>query len=549
MRNPTLSILFTLSFMLVSLMSATAQNITAEINALVTENYPSEGTAISLLVAKNGKTIYRNASGKSNLELEIDATPDNVFELGSITKQFTAVSILMLEEQGKLKVTDEIIKYIPDYPTQGNRITIYQLLNHTSGIKSYTSMKSFMDFARTDMTPQELIDVFKNEPMDFEAGKKYSYSNSGYILLGHIIEVVSGQSYEDFIQKNIFDALGMTDSYYGSKSRLIKGRASGYTEAAGMENAKYLSMTLPYAAGSLMSNVDDMLKWQNAMNANQLITKANYERATNRSQLIDGKEISYGLGWGRSQLQGSPMVHHGGGIFGYSTFELYLPDEDLYVIGLSNCDCGDVDMVTTRAAAIAMGQPIPDVKNAINLTDEKRSKWIGSYEFEEGVIRFITKEGNQIYSQRKGSTKLPIFPMSEDRYIFEDGMIEYNFNIVTGKKVAQFERGGKVLIGNEIEMAIPKPKKEITLDPTQLMKYVGKYELTPSFHIEVTTKDGHLFAQATGQPQFELFAYNKTDFFLKVVEAQVIFTINDKGLVTMMTLHQGGGVMPGKKLN
>ena len=549
MRKPTLSIFLSVSMLFMSLLNLVGQDITADIDALIAENYPSDGTAISLLIAKNGKTIYRNASGKSNLELEIDATPDNVFELGSITKQFTAVAILMLEEQGKLKVTDEITKFIPDYPTQGNSITIYQLLNHTSGIQSYTGMQSFMEFARTDMTPLELIDVFKDEPMEFKSGEDYKYNNSGYILLGHIIEVASGQSYADFIQKNIFDPLEMSASYYGSKSKLIKGRASGYTEGSGIENAKYLSMTLPYAAGSLMSNVDDMLKWQNAMSSNKLIAKVNYDRATNGSKLLNGEDISYGFGWGKDQLQGSPTIQHGGGIFGYSTLGIYLPDEDIYVIGLSNCDCGNVDMVITKATAIAMGKPIPSIKNAVKLSSEKLSKWIGTYQFEEGIVRFITKEGDQVYSQKEGSIKMSIFPMSEDKFIFKDGMIEYEFGSVDGKKIVHMKRGDLDMVGNEIDRAPPAAQKEIQLSAEILQQYIGKFELNPTFHIVTTVEEGKLFAQATGQPKFELFAKSETDFFLKVVKAEVKFSKDDKGEVNMLTLYQGGGVMPGKKVD
>lgn len=547
MKTPLRSLCLSASLIFMASFSIYAQNIEADLDALITENYSPDGPSISLLIAKNGQIIYRNASGKSNLELDVEATPANVYELGSITKQFTAVSILMLEESGKLKVTDEITKYIPDYPIQGNTITIYQLLNHTSGIQSYTGMQSFVELASEDMTPTELIEVFKNEPMEFKAGEGYNYNNSGYILLGHIIEVVSGESYADFVQKNIFDPVGMTQSNYGSKSRIIKGRASGYTEGKGMENGTYLSMTLPYAAGSLMSTVDDMLKWQNALSANKLISKASYDRATNGSQLNNGDKISYGFGWERAALQGSPMIHHGGGIFGYTTFGLYLPNEDIYVIGLSNCDCGDVTGVATKAAAIAMGKPIPSVKDAVQLSNEKLSKWIGSYVYDDEVVRFITIEDNQVYSQREGSTKLPIFPMSEDRYIFEDGMIEYSFKNVDGKKVAHMLRAGETKIGNETVKSPPTAKKEMQLSAEVLQQYIGKYELTPSFHIVVTIEEGKLMGQATGQPKFEMFAENETDFFLKVVKAEVKFSKNDEG-VDVLTLYQGGGVMPGKKV-
>jgi len=156
--------------------------------------------------------LYRKAFGMANLELSVPMGVENVFEIGSITKQFTAVSILMLMEQGKLNLEDEITKYIPDYPTHGKKITIHHLLNHTSGIKSYTSMKSFIATAAIDKTPEELIDVFKNEPMDFDPGEKWLYNNSGYIILGHIIEEISGKSYEDFVTANIFNPLKMENS-------------------------------------------------------------------------------------------------------------------------------------------------------------------------------------------------------------------------------------------------------------------------------------------------------------------------------------------------
>jgi CubicO group peptidase (beta-lactamase class C family) len=165
------------------------------------------------LVSQKGKNIYRKAFGKANLELNVNMTPDNVFQIGSMTKQFTAVAILMLEQQGKLKVTDPVSKYNKDYPN-GDKITIHHLLTHTSGIKDFTKMKALSSIAQKEMKPEAMVDFFKNEPVDFAPGEKFEYNNSGYVLLGYIIEVVTGDTYEDFIQKNIFDKAGMTHSYY-----------------------------------------------------------------------------------------------------------------------------------------------------------------------------------------------------------------------------------------------------------------------------------------------------------------------------------------------
>ena len=525
-----------------------AQDYTKQIDELISHNFESDGPGIALLVAKDGKIIYSKGYGKADLELDVNLTADHVFELGSITKQFTAVAILMLEEQGKLSLEDDILEYIPDYPTQGNTITIYQLLNHTSGIKSYTDMPSFMTEARTDRTPSEIIEIFKNEPMEFPAGTAFKYNNSGYILLGHIIEVVSDMTYAEFIDSHFFDPLGMTHSYYGSKIKLIKGRASGYTRGEGIENGKYISMSLPYAAGSLMSTVDDMLKWQNALSANTFISKENYDRATNGSELSDGKRIPYGFGWVRENLLGSPMITHGGGIFGYTTNGIYLPDEDVYVIGLSNCDYGNVNNSVRRAAAIAIDKPLPNKRDAISLSEEKLKRWIGSYEFDNGAVRFVTMSNGQLFSQREGSTKLEIYPLSEDRFIFEDGEVEYNFDQTNGKRTTVFTAKGTEYVGHEIEREAPAARVEVSIDPAILKSYEGKYELAPSFHIVVTSKENQLFLQATGQPQFEVFAESETDFFLKVVEANVIFSKDDEGEI-MLTLHQGGQVLPGKKVD
>lgn len=179
------------------------------------------------MVAKAGKPIYQKAFGKANLELNVEMETKNIFQLGSITKQFTAVAILMLEEDGKLSVDDVISKFIPDYPN-GNHIKIHHLLNHTSGIKDFTKMKSLSQIAQLNLSPKELVDFFKNEPVDFQPGEKFEYNNSGYAVLGYIIELVAKETYGNYIQQNIFAKAAMQDSRYASDIDMIKNRAYGY---------------------------------------------------------------------------------------------------------------------------------------------------------------------------------------------------------------------------------------------------------------------------------------------------------------------------------
>jgi len=555
MRKPTkiikpFAVLLTI---FISSIGVSAQSLTQKMDAIVTSAYGPNAPGISILVAKEGKPIYRKAFGKSNLELDVNATPENVYEIGSITKQFTAVAILMLQEQGKLSVQDEITKYIPDYPTQGKKITIHQLLNHTSGIKSYTNMASFMNLARTDMTPTELIDKFKNEPMEFDPGTAFNYNNSGYILLGQIIEVVTGDTYENFIEQKIFEPLGMKNSRYGKMTEVIPNRANGYSEAEtdSYVNANYLSLTLPYAAGSLMSTVDDLLIWQNAISANKLIKRSSLETAINGSTLSNGDKIEYGYGWGTNNIQGELSIAHSGGIFGYSTNGIYLPEQDIYVIGLTNCDCNDVGAITNKIAALAIGKPYPEPKDAVTVTEAEMQQWVGAYEFEDGAIRHITLNDDSLYSLREGSTRaepFKIFPIENGNYFFEDGTISYSFSKSdTGERQATFTANGIPTVGKGIDKKAPSERESILVSEELLKEYYGKYELQPGFVFEVTGKGSQLFAQATGQPKAELFAETDSKFFLKVVPAEITFN-KDDGKVSSLTLNQGGQQMSATKI-
>ncbi|MBI1766779.1 MAG: beta-lactamase family protein [Bacteroidetes bacterium] len=327
---------------------AHAQNLTSDANELLKAKYKADEPGAVALIAKDGKVVFRQAFGMADLEHNIVMMPEHVFEIGSITKQFTAVSILMLMEQGKLSLQDPVTKFIENYPMNGHNITVHHLLTHTSGIKSYTDLEKWRKLWRNDMTPLEMIDVFKNEPMEFAPGEKWSYSNSAYFMLGYIIEKASGVSYPEFLEKNIFLPLGMKNSYYGGQSKIIKNRAMGYQKGDGFKNAEYLSMTQPYSAGSIMLNVDDLLTWNQAVQANKLVKKETIQKAFTNYKLNNGKPINYGYGWGLNDINGSATIEHSGGIFGYATNAIYLPKEEVYVVVFSNCDCNPPSEVSTK---------------------------------------------------------------------------------------------------------------------------------------------------------------------------------------------------------
>lgn len=333
---------------------ADAQDLSVKIDSLVQRIISDKnGPGAVFMVAKNGKPIYKKAFGKANLELDVNLTTEHVFQIGSMTKQFTAVAVLMLADQGKLKVTDTISRYIPDYPS-GNKITIHHLLTHTSGIKDFTKMKGLKEIAQKEMTPKMMVDFFKNEPVDFAPGEKFEYNNSGYVLLGYIIELVSGETYEDFIMKNIFQRAGMQQSRCASDRQIIINRAGGYQKKeSGYVNKTIISYSVPFSSGALMSTVGDLLKWQNALNQNILFKTDILKKAFVKYSLNNGEEFSYGYGWHIKEMNGVQTREHGGSIFGFKSMGVYIPGEDIYVVGLSNCDCNSPTQVTKDIAALA----------------------------------------------------------------------------------------------------------------------------------------------------------------------------------------------------
>jgi CubicO group peptidase (beta-lactamase class C family) len=335
--------------------AVSAQSLEAQIDSLILKNFSDKnGHGGAFMVARHGKAIYQKAYGKANLELGADMVPENVFQLGSMTKQFTAVAILILEEQGKLKTGDPVSKYVPDYPG-GSKITLHHLLTHTSGIKDFTKMKSLSDIAQREMTPKMMVDFFKDEPADFAPGEKFEYNNSGYVLLGYIIELVSKETYEDFVKKHIFDKAGMDQSRYASDRKVIARRAYGYHKKEyGYVNKTAISFSVPFSSGSLMSTTDDMLKWQNALNRNVLIGKAAAGKAFRKYRLNRGEEFSYGYGWHLKDIDGTPSREHGGSIFGFKTMGVYIPEKDIYVVGFSNCDCNSPTQLIRDIAALAL---------------------------------------------------------------------------------------------------------------------------------------------------------------------------------------------------
>ena len=310
--------------------------------------YKADGAGVTpgagVSIYWQGKVVLSKGYGLANVELGVPAKAESVFRVGSVTKQFTAVAILILEEQGKLSIKDNILKYLPDYPTCGQVITIEHLLTHTSGITNYTALAELIPVMRKDLSLEELIDLFKDKPLDFNPDESWNYSNSGFALLGAIIEKTSGMLYEDFIKENIFKPLDMVGACYDHTERIIKNRVSGYEWNAGekrLMNAYFLSMTLPHAAGSLAMSVQDLIKWYLALAAGKVVKPSSLKKAhTSYKGLKSGLDSRYGYGWGVYERDGHKYIRHGGVITGFVADTAYLPDDDMVIIVLDQYGSG-----------------------------------------------------------------------------------------------------------------------------------------------------------------------------------------------------------------
>ena len=306
-----------------------------EIEAYLRATYPPDEPGAAVIAVDDGDVVHRGAYGMANIELGVPLQPWMVFHIGSMTKQFTAAAILILQEQGKLSTDDTIMKFFPNYPMEEGEIRIEHLLTHTSGISEYIVGRYYSDVLRLDLTPDDLIELFKDEPTFFSPGDEHRYNNSGYILLGAIIEMVSGKNYGEFLRDEIFMPLGLDDSHYGGY-QLIANRVSGYELSDGeYRNAAYVSISQPYSAGGLLSSVDDLADWHAAL-ASESLPGVSYDSMARRFVLNDGETIDYGYGLTFIDTDAGRAIGHGGGYHGFSGIGFHLPEDDVYVVVLSN---------------------------------------------------------------------------------------------------------------------------------------------------------------------------------------------------------------------
>jgi CubicO group peptidase (beta-lactamase class C family) len=509
----------------------------------VVQSYVSDKKFMgSVLVARGGEVLLSKGYGSANLEWNIPNSPTTKFRLGSVTKQFTAASILLLEEHGKLKTDDPVKKFMRDAPTAWDKITIFHLLTHTSGIPSFTSFPDYASQEPFATTPEKLVARFRDKPLDFQPGEKWSYSNSGYVLLGYLLEKASGESYEKFLQENIFGPLGMKDSGYDSNFAIIPRRAAGYAKGKddAPENAGFIHMSIPFSAGALYSSTEDLLRWEQGLFGGKLLS------ATSLTKMTTPFKDDYAFGVGVHTVSGHKVIDHGGGIEGFNTFLAYYPEDKLTVVALSNLNGDAPSAIVTRLAALGRGEKVelPSERKEITLGPKILEQYVGTYELGPKINMMITLDGGQLISQVSGQGKLPLFATSERKFFLKvvDAEIEFGKDDKGAVTKQVLHQGGRDMKAPRTSNKVVE-RKAIAVSPKILAQYTGTYELHPGFDLVITRTGDQLISQATGQDKAPLFAESETKFFLKVVDAEIEFFKDDKGVVTHLMLHQGPAEM------
>ena len=426
---------------------------------------------------------------------------------------------------------------MPGAPAAWDKITIFHVLTHTSGIPSFTSFPDYSQTEPFETTPEKLVARFRDKPLDFQPGEKWSYSNSGYVLLGYLIEKISGQGYAAFVKENIFTPLGMKDSGYDSNSEIIRHRAAGYTTDKSVTvNAGFIHMSIPFSAGSLYSTTEDLLRWERGLFGGKVLSAASLQKMT-----TPFKE-DYGFGLGVHTTGGHKVIDHGGGIEGFNTHLAYYPEDQVTIVVLGNLNGAAPSEIAGKLGELAHGKAVQltTERKEITLPATKLASYVGTYELAPRINLMITLDGNQLMSQLSGQGKIPIYAQSETMFFLKvvDAQLEF------GKD----EKGAYVILhqGGRDQKAVKKSdtvaeRKEITVPRKILEKYVGTYELQPGFDLVVTLEGDQLMTQATGQEKFPVFAESETKFFPKVIDAEIDFF--DDHLV----LHQGGMDMTAKR--
>jgi CubicO group peptidase (beta-lactamase class C family) len=530
-----------------------AANPSEKADALLAGLIKTNDPGLAVLVAQDGKILFEKGYGLADREQQVPVIPQTTFRIGSITKQFTASAILKLQEEGKLSVDDKLSKYIPNFP-RGDEVTLRLLLTHTSGIHSYTDEPDFIGRVTNASTTGAIIEEMKQYPYDFDPGAKWRYDNSGYLLLGYIVEKVSGQGYGDYLHGNFFEPLGMTNTGAYRTHLGLPHEALGYNLATnGFQPALNWDMSWAGGAGVLYSTVEDLYRWNEGIFNGRVLDAASLKAAFTPVKMTENltrdPDSGYGFGWIVTRHRGLREILHNGGLNGFSSSLLRLPDEKFTVVILANAQPGRPDASPNQLAyklvdiyLAAKLAPLPTVNT--NVSPESYVALTGRYELWGGIIT-ISRRGTHLFGQLNSQPKREIYPESDTEFFAKEVDAQITFVKDSGGKAVKLilHQGGLDLDATRV-----KEIAEAKVDPAIYDSLAGKYDYGNGAVLTVTREGNQLFAQLTGQSKFEIFPASETNYFWKVADAQVTFVKDAGGKVTKAIHHQNGQTIDAPKI-
>ncbi len=525
----------------------------AKADKLLADAYAAGGPGAAVIVTENGKTVYAAGRGMADIEGKIPITPATHFRLGSITKQFTAAAVLRLAEQGKLSLDDPLSKFVPGYPAPGASATVRQLLNHTSGVMPYTQIHSFMDEANTGKaySTDQLIAEFKDVPAPSKPGEKWGYNNSGYVLLGAILEKVTGKSWDQAVGDLVTGPLKITSIRSGIGVDGTPGMAVGYTDNDGKPGiAQGIHMSVPHGAGALVGTVGDLAVWGQALHNGKVVTPASYAAMTGSTTTADGKTEPYGFGLQTGDVRGRKQIGHGGNIDGFATESIYLPKEKIFVAVFANSDSRQSapSMVARRLAALALGDAYPVfTKTPVDLKALESA--FGVYAFDNAQRTFFSRDG-KLYTQRDGGRELEVFPAGDNRFFYGNESLSW-FELKrdpAGKpRIAFYPEGATTAAMSTRTGPPPVATPAFAVLPASLASYAGSYTSKAGVFVFKVEGDG-LTVKLGDRPTLPMKAVSATEFEIPQVGAKIRFNAKD-GKVGSITMFQGGQELEGVRSN
>jgi CubicO group peptidase (beta-lactamase class C family) len=523
------------------------------LDSLYRLTFPSSDPGAIIIIAQGGRPVFKKAYGMASLENSVMLNTDHKMGIGSISKQFAAVSILLLQQEGKLNIKDDIRKYLPSYNTYGKIITIENILSHTSGIPSYTELNGFDTISNKTLSNYQLVKFFEKQPLLFEPGTNWSYSNSGYVLAGLIVEKISGRPFNDFLQQRIFRPLLMTETSLGSSTFILPGKASEYsgpTPKGRMKVETQYNWYWAYAAGQIVSTVDDMLKWDEALYNPEFLTTDLLNIAHKSFILKNGEDAHYGTGWAIASFKNKSMVQHGGSIGGYRAQGMRIPEDHLYVLILSNAAATNASLTANKSLSILYDMPSLK-ENQENVQSWKEIE--GIYSSPNSGLRlqsnFGTKEtfytirvdsSNRVTAQRTSAAPISLSTSGKDLLFdktnpFVGWKIERNAQgMVDGIRFTQFFPGyGPERFNKKVSAIIPPKPVPGIIDSNILVKYVGVFEQEFGNRVKINIDKGKLYMEDLVLGiKTQLNWISGNTFWVKETDMQVVFDATAKGIIT-----------------